>query len=166
MSDELYELMKKNLREGLLAARQGPDALRRQADSMFPPEGPAACATSATPRERRAAFARALKDLFPPKPPADDEECSPQTETSYQLLLAAAPHGAAAVRHAIQEIQPGAADWIRAAWNVLEARRKGRPHFLFKDPETGSFIHWPPGEGVLRKLLNREAQPSPGVLEE
>ena len=38
--DRLYELMKKNLREGLFAASQSPEALSPTIDAMLPPEGP------------------------------------------------------------------------------------------------------------------------------
>ena len=154
MADELYELMKKNLREGLIAATEGPESLRRQAEAMFPPEGPSALATSATPQERREAFARALTDLFPQKDLEDEEGCTPAIEASYQKLLAAAPHGADAVRKKLIEMNPETRDWIRSSWDIVEARQKGRPHFLWIDPETGGSIPWPATEMVLRRVLN------------
>jgi hypothetical protein len=165
MSDKLYDLMKKNIAEGLIARRQGPEAFRRQAEAMFPPEGPPDFVKSATDQERRDAFARVMNELFPSEP-VDDEECTSEIEAGYQRVLAAAPQGPEAVRKIIEEISQGTADWIGDAWDLLEARQRGRPWFLYKDKETGGFLHSSPQEGVLRKLLNAEIPPSPPTPEE
>jgi hypothetical protein len=165
MSDKLYDLMKKNMREALIAHSQGPEALREQAEAMFSAEGPPAFVTSATDQERREAFARVMNELFPSEP-VDDEECTPEIEASYQRVVAAAPQGPAAVRMIIEEIRPGTRNWMRDAGDLLEARQKGRPRFLYKDTETGGFLHWSQREGVLRNLLNSEIPPSPPTPEE
>src|SRR5438046_2420380 len=143
--DRLYELMKKNMRDGLFAASQGPEALRRTVEAMLPPEGPPEFVTSATDQERRDAFARVINELFPPET-LDLDECTSEIEASYRKLVGAARRGPEAVRKTIEKLKPGTSDWKRTAWDILEARQKGRPQFLFKDPKSGGFLHWSPEE--------------------
>ena len=78
----------------------------------------------------------------------------PEIEAAYRKLLRAARRGPEAVRRTIEKLRPGTSDWRRTAWDILEARQKGRPEFLFKDPKSGGFLHWSPEEGVLRRILN------------
>ena len=74
----------------------------------------------------------------------DEGECTPEIEASYRKLMAAAPQGPAEVRKIVEEIQPGTRDWIRKAWDVLEAQQQGRPRFLWADRETAGLVHWSP----------------------
>ena len=78
---------------------------------------------SATRQQMRDAFRRVIHELFPAASVhEDEEECTPEIEADYQNLLAAAEHGADAVRLIVEAIRPGTNDWVSHAWGVIAAR--------------------------------------------
>jgi hypothetical protein len=97
VADELYDLMKKNLHDGLAAANRGPEALRKQAEAMFPPDHPQDLMNSREGHQQgREAFARVLNEAFPPPPPSGDKpemwrEGEPMPDWAREALALAPP---------------------------------------------------------------------------
>lgn len=137
--DRLYQFLKQNVQEGLLAAGQGPEALRRQAAKVFA-QNPPDFVKSATDQERHRAFLRVMQELEEPSP-----EQAAELEQAYRLILEASQQG----RGGLQKLL--GPNWAAQASELLELRAKGRPHF-----EYASGLGCPEEELPLHKLLNEK----------